>query len=158
MSTESTPAAQLEHSIEIDAPPAQVWEIVSEVRHAPQWSDQATKVFATGGRTKAGTRALNINKQGGMVWPTTSRVVEFEPGRRIANRVYENNTLWVFELEPTPSGGTRLIERRETPKGISRLSHFLTDRAFGGQEKFTAVLDRGVSTSLQRIKALAEQG
>lgn len=157
--TSSNPnAAHLENSIEIDASPARVWEIVSEVRNAPQWSSQAIKVFALGGRTTVGTRTLNINKQGKLIWPTTSRVVEFEPGRRIANRVTENTTVWAFELEPTPSGGTRLIERRETPTGTSALSNFLVSKVFGGQETFSKALDQGVSTSLQRIKALAEQG
>ncbi|MFL0577831.1 SRPBCC family protein [Dietzia sp. 179-F 9C3 NHS] len=157
MTTDPTPA-QLESSIEIDAPPARVWEIVSEVRNAPQWSSQAVKVLALGGRTKPGTLALNLNKQGTLVWPTTSKVVEVEPGRRIANKVLENGTVWAFELEPTGTGGTRLTERRETPNGTSALSDFLVDKFFGGQERFTDVLDQGVSTSLQRIKALAERG
>ena len=158
MPTESAPVSTIESSIEIDAPPARVWEIVSEVRNAPQWSSQAVKVFATGGRTRAGTRAINLNKRGPLVWPTTSRVVEFEPGRRFANRINENTTIWVFELEPTPGGGTRLTERREVPSGLTFISTFLTDKAFGGQASFSRELDQGVSTSLQRIKALAEQG
>lgn len=158
MTTESAPVSAIESSIEIDAPPARVWEIVSEVRNAPQWSSQAAKVIALGGRTSAGTRALNINRRGPLFWPTTSRVVEFEPGRRFANRIAENTTVWVFELEPTPSGGTRLTERREVPSGVTFVSRFLTDKAFGGQKSFSRELDRGVSTSLQRIKALAEQG
>lgn len=156
--SESTPPRTIESTIEIDAPPARVWEVVSEVRNAPQWSSQAYKVIAFGGRTTAGTRAININKQGRLIWPTTSRVVEFEPGRRFANRVTENTTVWVFELEPTASGGTRLTERRETPHGTSAVSQFLVKKVFGGQESFSDDLDRGVSTSLQRIKALAERG
>lgn len=158
MTSSSSNVAPIESSIEIDASPARVWEIVSEVRNAPQWSSQAVKVIALGGRTNVGTRALNINKQGKLIWPTTSRVTEFEPGRRIANRVSENTTVWAFELEPTSSGGTRLTERRETPTGTSAVSNFLVGKVFGGQETFTAALDKGVSTSLQRIKALAEQG
>lgn len=157
MPTESAPAA-IESSIEIDAPPARVWEVVSEVRNAPQWSSQAHKVVALGGRTTAGTWALNINKRGPIFWPTTSRVVEFEPGRRFANRITENTTIWVFELEPTADGGTRLTERREVPSGLTFISTFLTDKVFGGQPSFTKELDRGVSTSLKRIKALVEQG
>ena len=50
MPTQPTPAA-IESSIEIDAPPARIWEIVSEVRNAPQWSSQARKVFAFGPAT-----------------------------------------------------------------------------------------------------------
>ena len=135
-----------------------VWEVVSEVRNATEWSSQAWRIFSPGGRTTKGTWAINLNKRGPIVWPTTSRVVEFEPGRRFANRINENTTVWVFELEPTPSGGTRLTERREVPDGLTFISRFLTDKLFGGQKSFTAEMDRGVSTSLQRIKALAERG
>lgn len=158
MSSEHDRVDADEDAIEIDAPPARVWEIVSEVRNAPQWSSQAVKVLALGGRTTAGTRSLNINKQGKLIWPTTAKVVEFEPGRRIANRVIENTSIWAFELEPTDAGGTRLVERRETPHGTSALSQFLVDKVFGGQPAFTEELGHGVSTSLTRIKALAEQG
>lgn len=158
MTTEPATAGAIESSIEIDAPPARVWEVVSEVRNATQWSSQAYKIIALGGRTTKGTRALNINKRGPLFWPTTSRVVEFEPGRRIANRIVENTTIWAFELEPTPSGGTRLTERRETPHGTSAVSQFLVKKVFGGQKSFTAELDEGVSTSLKRIKTLVERG
>ncbi|MCT1432723.1 MULTISPECIES: SRPBCC family protein [Dietzia] len=157
MPTEPAAAGAIESSIEIDAPPARVWEVISEVRNATQWSSQAWKIFPLGGRTAKGTWALNLNKRGPLLWPTTSRVVEFEPGRRFANRITENTTVWVFDLEPTPAGGTLLTERREVPDGLTFISRFLTDKVFGGQKSFTSELDRGVSTSLQRIKALAER-
>lgn len=153
----STPAP-IESSIEIDAPPARVWEVISDVRNAPQWSSQAVKVISLGGRTTKGTRALNINRRGPLFWPTTSRVVEFEPGRRFANRINENTTIWVFELEPTADGGTRLTERREVPEGLTFISTFLTDKVFGGQPSFTAEMGEGVSLSLKRIKNLVERG
>lgn len=158
MTTEPATAGAIESSIEIDAPPARVWEVVSEVRNATQWSSQAFKIFALGGRTTKGTRALNINKRGPLFWPTTSRVVEFEPGRRFGNRISENTTIWVFELEPLPGARTKLIERREVPSGLTMISRVLTDRLFGGQTSFTAEMDEGVSTSLQRIKTLVERG
>lgn len=158
MSTESAPAGAIHSSIEIDAPPARVWEVISDVRNATQWSSQAVKIIAPGGRTTKGTRALNINKRGPMFWPTTSRVVEFEPGRKFANRITENTTIWVFELEPTDGGGTRLTERREVPEGLTFISRFLTDKFFGGQPSFTSEMDQGVSLSLERIKTLVERG
>ena len=157
MTTANTPAG-IESSIEIDAPPARVWEVISDVRNAPQWSSQAVKVITPGGRTTKGTWALNINKRGPVFWPTTSRVVEFEPGRRFANRISENTPIWVFELEPTANGGTRLTERREVPEGLTFISKFLTDKLFGGQPSFTSEMGEGVSLSLQRIKTLVEQG
>lgn len=157
MTTDSSPAT-IESSIEIDAPPARVWEVISDVRNATQWSSQAWKIFALGGRTTKGTWALNLNKRGPILWPTTSRVVEFEPGRRFGNRITENTTIWVFELEPTPDGGTRLTERREVPEGLTFISRFLTDKVFGGQPAFTSEMDEGVSLSLKRIKTLVERG
>lgn len=157
MTTDSSPAT-IESSIEIDAPPARVWEVISDVRNATQWSSQAWKIFALGGRTTKGTWALNLNKRGPVLWPTTSRVVEFEPGRRFGNRITENTTVWVFELEPTPDGGTRLTERREVPEGLTFISRFLTDKVFGGQPAFTSEMDEGVSLSLKRIKTLVERG
>ena len=157
MTTDSSPAT-IESSIEIDAPPARVWEVISDVRNATQRSSQAWKIFALGGRTTKGTWALNLNKRGPLLWPTTSRVVEFEPGRRFGNRITENTTIWVFELEPTPGGGTRLTERREVPEGLTFISRFLTDKVFGGQPSFTSEMDEGVSLSLERIKTLVERG
>lgn len=158
MTTEPAAPDAIESSIEIDAPPARVWEVISDVRNATQWSSQAFKVIALGGRTTKGTRALNINKRGPLFWPTTSRVVEFEPGRRFANRINENTAVWVFELEPTPSGGTRLTERREVPEGLTAISKILTEKLFGGQPAFVAEMDKGVSVSLERIKTLVERG
>lgn len=157
MTTEPADSGAIESSIEIDAPPARVWEVVSEVRNATQWSSQAVKVIALGGRTSKGTLALNINKRGPLLWPTTSRVVEFEPGRRFANRINENTSIWVFELEPTAAGGTRLTERREVPEGLTAISTILTEKLFGGQPSFVAEMGEGVSLSLQRIKSLVEQ-
>ena len=51
MPTEPAAAGAIENSIEIDAPPARVWEVISEVRNATQWSSQAWKIFPLGGRT-----------------------------------------------------------------------------------------------------------
>lgn len=150
-------SASIEGSIEIDATPQRVWEIVSDIRNATEWADQTARVFALGRGTGEGTRSININKNGLVVWPTTAKVVEYIPGRRIANRITENFTIWVFDLEPAGTG-TRLTERRETPRGISALSRFLASTVFGGREKFTSTLDRGVTSSLKRIKTMAEQG
>ena len=155
--------------IEIDAPPARVWQIVSEVRNAPQWSSQARKVYATSGPTRLGTNSLNVNRQGPVFWPTTSRVVGFEPERRFVNRTGGHGTLWIFELEPTASGGTRLTERSEPPAAlvaaVRTLSGLLpTGRkgtptslsSSGSPDSSTPAAPRP-SSSLLHIKALAEQ-
>ena len=158
MTPKPATAGAIESSIEIDAPPARVWEVISEVRNATQWSSQAVKVIALGGRTTKGTRALNINRRGPLFWPTTSRVGAFEPGRRFGNQISENGTVWAFELEALPGARTKLTERREVPAGLSTVSKVLTDKLFGGQTSFTAEMGEGVFLSLQRIKTLIERG
>lgn len=161
MTTDSEPAPESVttpgKSIEIDVPPARVWQIVSEVRNAPQWSGQAHKVFATGGPTTAGTRSFNLNKQGPMYWPTMSRVVAFEPERTISNRIGGHRTTWTFELEPTPSGGTTLTERQEIPAAMRAVAGFIADKLSGSKSNRSAPTSRGPSSSLRHIKALAEQ-
>ena len=152
-----TDVAPLEASTEIDAPPAQVWALVSDLRHMPRWSPQCARTFIRGGEMKVGAKMVNINRRGLLVWPTQGQVVDLEPEKRVAFRIKENWTIWSFDLEPTPAGGTRLTQRREAPKGISDLSVKLTDRVLGGVDDFTVELQRGMAQTLARIKADAER-
>jgi uncharacterized protein YndB with AHSA1/START domain len=147
----------LEETVEVDAPPAKVWSLVSDVARMASWSPQVVKTFVRGGGpVQLGTRTLNINHLGLLVWPTQAKVVRFEPHREFAIRVKDNFTIWSFTLEPTDTGGTRITQRRETPDGISSISRRLTDTVLGGQERFTVVLRDGMRQTLERIKAEAE--
>ncbi|ROR92904.1 SRPBCC family protein [Nocardioides aurantiacus] len=152
-----TDVAPLEASTEIDAPPAQVWALVSDLRHMPRWSPQCAKTFLRGGEMKVGAKMVNVNRRGLLVWPTQGQVVDLVPEKRVAFRIKENWTVWSFDLEPTAAGGTRLTQRRDAPKGISDLSVKLTDRVLGGVDDFTAELQRGMAQTLAKIKADAER-
>lgn len=151
-----TDVAPLEAEIEIAAPPAKVWSLVSELRNMPRWSPQCRKVFVRGGEVVEGASMININRKGLLVWPTQSKVVALESERKVAFRVKENWTVWSFELSPTDSGGTRLVQRREAPQGISDLSVTLTKRVLGGVAPFTEELRSGMQETLRKIKADAE--
>lgn len=151
-----TDVAPLEASIEIAAPPAQVWALVSDPRNYPRWSPQTAKTFVRGGEVKVGARLFNINRKGVLVWPTQAMVKEMEPQKRFAFKVRENWTTWSFTLEPLDDGGTRLVQRREAADGISDLSVRLTKVAFGGVDAFTDELEQGMAQTLTRIKAEAE--
>ena len=152
-----TDVPTLEDSIEIDAPPAAVWALVSDPRNQARWSPQTAKTIVRGGSVSQGTKMININRDGIKVWPTQSQIVRFTPEKEIAWRIRENWTVWSFTLEPTADGGTRLTERREAPKGISDLSVRLTKVALGGVENFTNDLKRGITETLAKIKADAEK-
>ncbi len=146
----------LEETIEVAAPPVQVWALVSDLARMASWSPQVVRTIVRGGPVSLGTRTININRRGLLVWPTRSTVIRFEPHREIAFRVQENNAVWSFTLEPTDAGGTRIIQRREAPDGLSTVSVKLTDVAFGGQPAFTAELREGMRETLARIKSEVE--
>jgi uncharacterized protein YndB with AHSA1/START domain len=150
--------AQLEATIEVAAPPAKVWSLVTDVKRMAAFSPQVVKtVVRGGGPVAAGTTFFNINRRGLLFWPTQAMVVRFEPHTDFAFRIKENYTIWSFALEPTADGGTRVTQRRETPKGISDLSLSLTKTVLGGVPKFTDELQAGMQETLEKIKAEAER-
>jgi uncharacterized protein YndB with AHSA1/START domain len=147
----ATAVAPLEASIEIAAPPAEVWHRLSDLSNMRRWSPQNafTKVF---GRAGVGTKFANLNRKGLLVWPTFGEIVEFEPEKRLAFRIADNWTVWSFALEPTPNG-TGIVQRREAPEGISPVSRSLTKAVMGGSEKFYAEIEQGMQQTLEAIKA-----
>ena len=152
-----TDVVPLEATVEVDAPPARVWSLVSDLRNMPRWSPQCAKTFVRGGGdVRLGSRMVNVNRRGLLVWPTQSKVVRFEPEQEIAFRVKENWTVWSYALEPTADGGTRVTARREAPTGVSDLSVRLTKAVFGGVDAFTDELREGMQQTLLRIKADVE--
>jgi uncharacterized protein YndB with AHSA1/START domain len=144
----------LQAEIDITAPPATVWTLVSDVRQMPRWSPQC-RLMRAFGPLQQGTRTINLNRRGLMFWPTTSRITEFIPERKLAFRVNENNTVWSYELEPT-STGTRLIESRHAENGVKAVSNALVNSFMGGVPSFERELLQGMNDSLGRIKAAAE--
>ncbi|OBK90621.1 SRPBCC family protein [Mycobacterium sp. 1165178.9] len=149
-------APLLQARVDIDAPVATVWELVSDLRRMPQWSPQCRwmKPF---GPLRQGTRTLNLNRRKRMFWPTTCTVVEIVPDRKLAFRVDTNNTIWTYELEPSGEG-TRLIESRHAENGVTAFSNLSVNVLFGGTTKFESELLDGMNASLARIKAAAETG
>lgn len=146
----------LEETIDVDAAPARVWALVSDLPRMATWSPQVVKTFVRGGPVQLGTRTLNINRRGPLFWPTQAKVVRFEPHSEIALRIKDNFTIWSFTLAETENGGTRITQRREAPDGLSTISIKLTKSVLGGQEVFTSELCEGMRQTLARIKAEAE--
>ena len=144
----------LRAEIDVDAAPARVWALVSDLGLMPRWSPQC-RVMKALGPVAPGTRTLNLNRRGLMLWPTTCRLLEVEPERKLAFRVNENNTVWTFELEPTATG-TRVVQTRRADDGIKPMSNFLVGRFMGGVPSFERELVDGMNTTLTRIKAAAE--
>lgn len=147
----------IEDSVEIDAPPAAVWAVVSDLRRMGEWSPQCRRMIIRGGEVKQGTRTININRQGWKVWPTRSYVKVYEPERELALKIAENGTVWSYRLEELEGGRTRLTESRTAPNGVSNLSNVLTKHVLGGTDEFEQGLQQGITETLQRIKAEVER-
>lgn len=147
----------LEESTTIDAAPERVWSLVSDLGRMSTWSPQVVKTFVRGRPIQLGTRMININRRGVLVWPTQSKVVRFEPLHEIAFRVKDNFTIWSFTLTDNGAAGTTLTQRREAPDGISAISRTFTDKLLGGAPAFQAELGAGMRETLAKIKVDAER-
>jgi uncharacterized protein YndB with AHSA1/START domain len=147
-------APLLQAQVDINAPVARVWGLISDLRRMPEWSPQCRwmKPF---GPVRQGTRTLNLNRRNRMYWPTTCTVVEIVPARKLAFRVNTNHTIWSYELEPA-GGGTRVMESRHAENGVTVISNLSVNALFGGTTKFERELLEGMNASLAHIKAAAE--
>jgi len=149
-------AAPLLHAqIDIDAPVAKVWSLVSDLDRMPQWSPQC-RVMKPLGPLRPGTRTINVNKRGPIFWPTTCTITDLVPERKVAFKVNANNTVWSYELEPTATG-TRLTETRNAENGVKAMSTVVVNALFGGVPNFEDELVAGMNESLAKIKAAAER-
>lgn len=144
----------LQAQIDIDAPPATVWKLVSDLKLMPKWSPQCRRMKALG-PLQAGTKTVNLNRRKFLVWPTTCQITEVISERKLAFRVNENNTVWSYDLEPTATG-TRLIESRHAENGVKAVSNVLVNAVMGGVPSFERELVDGMNATLTRIKAAAE--
>ena len=144
----------LQAQIDIDAPVAKVWSLVSDLSRMPQWSPQCRLMRALG-PVRQGTTTINMNRRGRLFWPTTSVVTEMIPEKKLAFKVPINHTVWSYELEPTETG-TRLVESRHAENGVTAFSNLSVNALMGGVPSFERELVEGMNATLSRIKAAAE--
>ena len=145
----------LQAQIDIDAPVTTVWALVSDLNRMPQWSPQCRVMKAFGGPLRQGSKTINLNRRKFLFWPTTSRITELIPEKKLAFRVDQNGTVWSYELEPTATG-TRLTESRHAENGVSAFSNMSVNALMGGVPSFERELVDGMNQSLSRIKGAAE--
>lgn len=148
-------APLLQAQIDINAPVAKVWALVSDLSRMPQWSPQC-RLMKAFGPLRQGTRTLNFNRRKFLVWPTTSTIIEVIPDKKLAFRVNANNTVWSYELEPTDEG-TRVVESRHAENGVKAFSNMSVNALMGGVPSFECELVDGMKATLARIKAEAER-
>jgi hypothetical protein len=144
----------LDAEVEIAAPAAVVWDLVSNVRRTGEWSPECVRVVPLG-RMRRGCWLVGFNRHGRARWMTLSRVTRHEPEHELAWRVVTNGSEWSYLIEPT-SRGCRVIEARRTPDGVGRLANWFIVRFLGGSSAHDTELRSGMQSGLQHIKATAE--
>lgn len=149
--------ALLERRITIDTTPSALWDVIRDVRRMPEWSPQVVSVKLRGpdDDIRLGSTFTNLNRLGELEWITHGEVVRYAPENEIAFRIAENYTIWSFSITADDDAAV-LIQRRETPDGISEFSLELTESHLGGQQAFTDLLEVGMEQTLTSIKACAE--
>jgi len=109
-------------TIEVDATPQQVWDLLTDVTRSGEWSHETRGGEWLDGATGPvpGARFRGRNQNGRSKWTRQCEVLTSDPGRSISWRtvpsaIYRDSTVWTYELEPTERG-CRITQRFEVVK------------------------------------------
>lgn len=148
----------------IDAPPARVWAVVSDIEVMPRTSTELQSVEWLDGVTspRLGARFVGHSKHEAFgEWSTTSHIVQWEPERVFAWAVgdpHNPSAVWRFGLQPV-DGGTELSQWAQLGPGRSGLSRAI-DQMPDKEQKIVFVRLReweaGMTSNLEQLKRLAE--
>ncbi|MEO1060814.1 MAG: nitroreductase family protein [Actinomycetota bacterium] len=121
--------------VDIDAPPPEVWAVVSDPAVPARFSEELQEArWADGDEPGIGARIIGRNQHPAVgEWETTSYVVAWEPDRLLTWHVSDAErpgARWTYELEGRP-GGTRLrmtVTLGPGPSGITPAIERMPDR------------------------------
>lgn len=157
----SSPLHSYSDSIQIDAPPSAVWELVTAMERYGEWSSENTGGYwrknAEGvpGTGRVGDQFVGINRRGETEWKALVEIVEREEGRSFAfitGGADANYVFWQYVLEPNGEG-TRLTENWE----LRRLTPPMEEK---GEEEVAyrmANMRESIRATLEGMKATAER-
>ena len=151
-----------EASIDIAAPPDEVYALISDITRMGEWSPECRRCTwakgATGPAVGARFRARNKGRRG-PAWFNTPTVTVADPGREFAfNRSGPGigSYTWRYVLRPIATGtGTTVTESYDVEKPLPAAMSWLTEKWVGSDDRDADLLS-GMATTLQRIKAAAE--
>lgn len=147
-------------SIYVEASPAQVWDLVTDIKRTGEWSPICKECWwkepATG--VEEGAWFHGRNEANGKTWETQSLVVAAQKPKEFTWMVAGKAVRWSYTLAPEGSG-TRLTESWSIPEdGFPLLEKF-----FGENMESELAVRRdaalsGIPETLAAIKRVAEAG
>lgn len=152
------PDRELRAEAVIAAPPAAVWQVVSDVEAMAEGSPETVRMLALKrGGLRAGQWYLGINRRGWVWWPTRNVVAAVVPQRELVWDTASSGARWIFELHEHPSG-TRLVHRRPVPRRLTLVSKLFAGALLGGAASHADELEAGMARTLAGVRARAEAG
>ncbi|HLF99185.1 MAG TPA: SRPBCC family protein [Acidimicrobiia bacterium] len=152
-------ADRVEVSIDIEAPPIRIYELVSDLPRMGEWSPECVKCEWRGGASGAvpGARFKGYNRLGWRRWNTKGTVVAAEPGQELSFDIASVGGLpvarWTYLIEEAGEGRSRVTERWDDKRG--GLIKLLGRAATGIAERDEHNAN-GMRETLARIKEEAE--
>jgi len=139
----------LSAQIEIDAPPAVIFDILIQPRrHSEIDGSRSVQGIIEGPERLSQGATFKVRMKIRINYWVTNTVLEFEPDRRITWSHLLGNQ-WTYELTPLPSGGTLVRETNDIRAAGWKASLSPVARNLGSGQ-------RAIAKSLVRLKQLAE--
>lgn len=150
-------AETVEVSEEIAAPAERVWAMIADLPRMGEWSPENEGATWLGGAAgpAVGARFRGTNRNGAKQWRTSGRIVDCDPGRRLAFKISAAGlgvAEWRYELEPTDDGcrvtETWVDQRGPLVRVLGKPVSGVADRAAHNR--------RSMEETLRRLKVAAE--
>ena len=151
------PRRELGAELEIAAPRERVWAVLTDFSRMPAWSPELVRMTPLRrGGLRLGQQYLGVNRRGLVVWPTRSVVCALAPGTLVAWDTLSSGARWIYELGDAGDGRTRVVHRRQVPRDLTLGSRIVAPLLLGGTPQHADELERGMGTTLERLRAEVE--
>jgi hypothetical protein len=153
------PVLSLSESVHVDAPPEQVYDLVSDVTRTGEWSPVCQACWwDEGAGPVAGAWFTGRNQTPTRTWETRSQVEVATRPTEFAWTVGQGWVRWAYTLAPE-DGGTRLTESWQfLPAGLARFRERYGADADAQIAERSAAAVSGVPATLAALKRIAEAG
>ncbi|MGO1488189.1 MAG: SRPBCC family protein [Arachnia sp.] len=146
-----------QQSINVDASPEALYDLVSDITRTGEWSPVCTKCWWDDGQSAhVGAWFTGHNELPHRTWETRSVVVAAERAQEFAWMVGGSLVRWGFTFHPTDTG-TKLTESWEfLPEGITKFNEMYGEQADAEIADRTQQALDGIPKTLAAIKEIAE--